>query len=192
MNEDERKRLENYMYCKSTDSHAVNTIKYEWILDFMDEKYEKGKYRDFIVNFLLLHYCCRNADVDCLILTEDDFVGCDDEKENYLIIRNDGKIEWHRCNYKTNKTLTALTYVIDDERFIFSVKELHKQSCFLFENGEERIDRRSIGRVVANATYQTLGQALYFEIVKKHFKNDADMLYQLSQTRPVCLRSVVY
>ena len=194
MEHGDRTRLENYMFCKKNEDYAVNTIQYDWILEYIDEKWDKQKWRDYIVNYLLLHYCCRNNDLDCVILTENDFQGHDDETENYLVLMNDGnKVQWIRCNYKTSKTLTALTYVIEDFRFIECLKEMCKKSNFLFENGDdERIDRRSIGRVIQNATYNKVGQSTYFNIVRKHFKDNADVLYQIAQSRPVALRSVVY
>jgi len=191
---DDITKIENFICCKSQDDWALNTIQYEWILEHMDAKWEKRKYRDYIVNFLLIHFCCRNNDLDCIIVTEPDFEKYkhNEKQENYLIIMNDGTIQWIRDNYKTNRTLTALTYNIDDDRFIFSVKEIHKTQKFLFENAEERIDRCSIGRVIQNATYNKLGQSLYFNIAKKHFKNNPKKLLEIAKSRPVGLRSVVY
>ena len=186
-------QIQHYMACKRSEDISSKTIKYEWLLDHMEMKYTKKKYRDYVVNYLLIHYCCRNNDLDCLIITENDYAGCDNDTDNFLVVMNDGTIEWTRCDYKTNKTLDALTYIIDDAKFIHSIQELLKESNFLFDNGnDERIDRRSIGRVIANATYNHIGQQISFNIVRNHFKNDPVELLEIARSRPIALRSVVY
>jgi len=191
---DDITKIENFIFCKSQDDWALNTVQYDWILEYLDEKWDKKKYRDYIVNFLLIHFCCRNNDLDCIIVTQTEFEKYKniEARENYLIIMNDGTIQWIRDNYKTNRTLIALSYNIDEYRFIDAVKETHKNQKFLFENAEERIDRSSIGRVIQNATYKKLGQSLYFNIAKKKFKNDAKKLLEIAKSRPVGLRNVVY
>ena len=186
-------QIQHYIACKQDEDFASKNIKYEWLVEHMEAKYKKSKWRCYILNYLLINFCCRNNDLDCLMLTKNDYVGCDAEKENFLVVMDDETIQWVRCDYKTNKTLDALTYVIRDEKFVRSVKELMNDSNFLFNNGtDERIDRRSIGRVIANATYNHLGQQSYFNIIRKHFKNDAEKLLELAKSRPVALRSVVY
>lgn len=186
-------QIQHYIASKQEDDFASKNIQYSWLVEHMETKYKKSKWRCYIINYLLINYCCRNNDLDCLMLTKDDYVGCDAEKENFLVVMDDTSIQWVRCDYKTNKTLDALTYVIRDEKFIHSVKELMKDSNFLFNNGtDERIDRRSIGRVIANATYNHLGQQSYFNIIRKQFKNDAEKLLEIARSRPIALRSVVY
>ena len=177
---------------KSFVADAVNTIQYEWLLEHLNTKYDKKKYREYVINYLILNYCCRNSDTDCVILTEADLDGTDDEellKENYLVLLPNGSINWVRSNYKTR--FDVPTYNITDEKFIHSVKELHDASCFVFHNGEERIHRRSLGRVILNSTYNCLGQEIIFKIVKRHFQNDHQKLLALSQSRPCHIRNMI-
>ena len=187
---DERK-MECYVVAKAIDDGLVNTIQYDWLLEHMDGKYRKKKWRDYIVNYLLIFYCCRNMDTHCVIVNENDFT--DKHKDdNFLVIMNDGRIQWIRDNYKTNRTIEALTYIIDDPKFFDSVIELQRETAYTFSNGEDRMDNRSVGRCVQNATYNFVGQQIYFDIVRKHFKKDIERLTYLSKSRPVCMRSMVY
>ena len=40
---------------------ALDTIQYAWLLEHMDMKYHKRKYRDYVVNYLLIHYACSRG-----------------------------------------------------------------------------------------------------------------------------------
>ena len=185
-------KLQDIITEKNFISNAVNTIEYGWLLEHMDMKYDKGKYREYIINYLMLHYACRNADTDCVILTEKDLDGTDDDEmlnENYLVLLNNGKINWIRSNHKTR--FETPTYEITDEKFIDSVKKLQEISCFVFYNGEERIQRRSLGRVILNSTYNCIGEELYFKIIKKHFKDNHKKLLYFATSRPCNLKNMI-
>ena len=185
-------KLQDIINEKKFIDGALDTIQYAWLLEHMDMKYHKRKYRDYVVNYLLIHYACRNADTDCVILTEKDLDGIDDDEmqnENYLVLMNNGKINWIRSNHKTR--FETPTYEITDDKFIDSVKKLMEVSSFTFHNGEERIHRRSLGRVILNSTYNCLGEEMYFRIIKKHFKNDHTKLLYLATSRPCNLRNMI-
>jgi len=173
--------------------NAVNTIQYSWLIDHMNLKFDKAKYREYIINYLMLNYACRNADTDCIMLTESDFVCIDDSeymKENYLVILANGNIKWIRNRHKTRFDVPM--YEISDERFKISVAKLMERSPFVFENGDgERIHARNLGRIILNATYNTLGQDIYFKIMKKHYRNDMEILLKLSESRPCNPRQMV-
>ena len=132
---DERK-MECYVVAKAIDDGLVNTIQYDWLLEHMDGKYRKKKWRDYIVNYLLIFYCCRNMDTHCVIVNENDFKTDKHKDDNFLVIMNDGRIQWIRDNYKTNRTIEALTYVIDDPKFSIDNKTF---GCFNLGTDEIKI-----------------------------------------------------
>jgi hypothetical protein len=133
--------------------------------------YDNEKYEAFIVNYLLLNFNCRNADMLIKIVkTTKDIVP--ELNYNYLIVR-DAYIDFKRFNYKT-----AYKYGTKDKRFK-SVKFknainkiLEKRGgddgCFLLlDNDDNPYVEENIGARVRRLTKNEIGEGNYLKVIIK-------------------------
>ena len=84
------------------------------------DKIDKARYIKYIINFLFLNFCCRNADVNVKILKEDDGEG------NRLII-NKENVMFIRRDYKTFKTYGQKNNKIKNEKFLKVIQHYYKK-----------------------------------------------------------------
>jgi len=84
------------------------------------DKIDKARYIKYIINFLFLNFCCRNADVNVKILKEDDGEG------NRLII-NKENVMFIRRDYKTFKTYGQKNNKIKNEKFLKVIQNYYKK-----------------------------------------------------------------
>jgi hypothetical protein len=119
------------------------------------------KWIEFIINYLLIHLNCRNADLFI------DIVDCvpSETSSNYLVIE-DSQIRFIRYIYKTCKTYQKKEDVITDERFIKAVKSLGVRSLILNSSGE-KIPLDRVGTNVKRFSFKELGEIIIFKSIMK-------------------------
>jgi hypothetical protein len=124
--------------------------------DHIDELYTKNKYKEFVVNFMLLKLCCRNQDLNFTIVPRQKDVPKDNK--NYLWLSR-AKATLYRREYKTDKTYGEKINILTDKRLLVALRYL-KQS-------KERIipNDKYVGYWIKQYTYKQLGEGAIFKIL---------------------------
>jgi hypothetical protein len=147
---------------KITNAKLTETLPtVKELLDYLDFLSLNKKWIEFIINYLLIHLNCRNADLFI------DIVNCvpSETSSNYLVIE-DSQIRFIRYIYKTSKTYQKKEDVITDERFIKAVKSLGVRSLILSSCGE-KIPLDRIGTNVKRFSFKELGEIVIFKSIMK-------------------------
>ena len=143
--------------------------------EFTKNLYNDKKYEEYIVNYLLLNFNCRNADLLIKIVnTTKDIIP--ELNYNYLIVR-DTYIEFRRFNYKT-----AFKYGTKNKRFKSvklktAINELLKKrgkddGCFLLlDNSLNPYVEENIGSKIRRMTYNEIGEGNYLKVIILDIQN---------------------
>tara|TARA_R110002153_G_scaffold9888_1_gene39998 strand:+ start:214 stop:975 length:762 start_codon:yes stop_codon:yes gene_type:complete len=166
---------------------------YDEIKKYMNTLLNEDKFRDYIINYLLINYGVRNIDIDVLITTDKSVtLKRNIAKENYLYV-TPRYIIYQRNNYKTSSVYGRKSYKIVNLSFRNAVSILlanRKESRLLFDG--DTYNDKQIGNIILNATYNKLGETSYFKILIKHYNNfsNIDMIRFLSQSRGTDINTV--
>lgn len=149
--------------------------KIKTLIDYTDELYDKGLWRNYIVNYLLLTFGVRNMDLNLTITKEASEVN---NKDNWLVVRKTS-IRYMRYVFKTADTYECKDNEIKSQRFIHAVEEYlggEEKKYLLLTTKGERIDENNLNKYIIRMTYKQLGQSKYFKILVVSNKKDLDQL----------------
>ena len=171
---------------------------YNTIVDFTNDLLKDEKYVHYVINYLLINCQVRNADLifDFVLFKRD----TKDTSKNYLWYSSKSKtVHYIRNVYKTAKIVkpdgTTTGYgqkviKITDPKFIKVMKifvnyqKKEQKPIVFFPNSDA-------GYYVRKMTYNNLGETAYFKIVVNHFRNDANMLKQISYNRGTDINTIL-
>jgi hypothetical protein len=147
---------------------------YQELLDYLDYLYDNQMWAYYVINYLLINFQTRNSDLifDIVKLKRD----TKDESKNYLWVAPK-KITFIRNVYKTAKAYHQKSDIITDPKFTLAIKKIMEKDITIIPNPE------LVGHYVKNATYNKLGETLYFKIQVNHFKNDMNKIKEMSNNR---------
>jgi len=138
---------------------------HRYTLDLFNRK----KYKQFIINFLIIHACCRNKDLDLFITSEEP----KDNEQNYLWIK-DAEAVYYRNVYKTVDKHDQKIHFITDKNLIQAGKQLINQYLLKNHGG-------NICKEILEATYNKLGQGRYLKI--KILETNYNDLHKIGESR---------
>ena len=147
--------------------------------NFLEDLWQKSKYREYIINYLIRHYYVRNQDL-IFDIVESKRETLEDPNANYLWIdRKKQMIHYIRNNYKTFKTYGQKVSRIDNERFLVAVKKCHRQMyCFPVTTDPEKI-----GYYIQKMTLNQIGEGACLKVIINHYRGDIQRLKEISQSR---------
>jgi len=105
----ERNKNKKYKYSKKDILKEINKF------------YKDGKYKEYIVGYLVYYFNIRNTDLNILIVKSKK--QAKNEKQNYLILRK-SSIIYIRNDYKTAGTYGSKQHEIRSKKFFDSVKKI--------------------------------------------------------------------
>lgn len=192
-----RFEIENKMKMHTETSLNIKNNElpsYEDIVEYMEYKlFPYGKWKEYIINYLLLVFGVRNLDLDVFI-TNDAF----DDNINYLVVKPT-EIIYIVNKYKTYQFYGQKIFNINDERFINAVKQLPINEWLMTSTrGKDKgkhILEISIGRWVQDRTYNNMGEADYCKILLKEIRNQPngiDLLQKLSLSRGTSMELLMH
>ena len=183
---------------ESNTSLIDSLPSYDTIVNFTNDLLKNEKYVHYVINYLLLHCQVRNADLifDFVLFKRD----TKDTSKNYLWYSSKSKTAHYIRNvYKTAKIVkpdgTTTGYgqkviKITDPNFIKVMK--------IFVNYQKKeqkpvvfLPNSDAGYYVRKMTYNNLGETAYFKIVVNHFRNDPNMLKQISYNRGTDINTIL-
>lgn len=190
--------IKNKIY--ESNTNLVDKLpSYDTIVHFVDSLLKTEKYAAYVLNYLLLYYQVRNADLifDFVLFKKD----TKDKSKNYLWFSSKSKtVHYIRNVYKTAKIVKPDGTIggygqkiikITDPKFINVMKILvnyqkkeNKPIIFI-----PNVD--NIPYYLKKMTFDNLGETLYFKIVVNHFRTDANMLKQISYNRGTDINTIL-
>jgi hypothetical protein len=195
-----RKKNQELLYAKiyETNSNLIQKLpSYATLVDYVNDLLKTKKYIQYIINYLLLYYQVRNADLifDFVTLKKD----TKDDTKNYLWLNVKTKtVHYIRNVYKTAKivkpdgTITGYgqkIIKITDPLFVNVIKILAKEQKK--ENKPILFLPNSDNYHIKKVTYEGLGETMYFKIVVAHFRSDPNMLKQISYNRGTDINTIL-
>lgn len=181
-----------------SNSKLIDSLpSYVSLVSFVNGLLEDKKYIQYVINYLLLYCQVRNADLvfDFVMFKKD----TKDTTKNYLWYSTRTKtVHYIRNVYKTAKITMANGELsgygqkhikITDPQFVNVIKLLAKEQKnepILFIPNPE-----TVAYHVKKMSYKNLGETLYFKIVVNHFRNDPNMLKQISYNRGTAIKTIL-
>ena len=166
---------------------ALPTLKE--LQDFTQHLYDSKEYLDYAINWLLLEYNVRNADLAIELITRRR--DANEPAKNYLWV-SPKKITYIRNAYKTSDTYGTKEHIITDKNFMLAIKYLLKcqnkkdtnKTCF-FPTTEQA------GYVVMKATYQKLGSSVYFKIAVDTHRDNLQKIKEMGINRGTATDTII-
>jgi len=197
-----RKKNQELLKAKiyETNTNLIEKLpSYDTLVDYVNDLLKAKKYIQYIINYLLLYYQVRNADLnfDFVLLKK----YTKDDTKNYLWFNSKMKrVDYIRNVYKTAKIVkpdgTTTGYgqkiiKITDPLFvgvmrILATEQKKENKPILFIPNLE-----TIAYHIKKMTYNGLGETLYFKVVINHFRNDPNMLKQISYNRGTDINTIL-
>jgi len=185
----DRNKAKIQEHVKETNKYLSNLPTLKDLEDFTEHLYDNKEYLDYAINYLLLEYNVRNADLAIDIVTKKKDMN--DDTKNYLWVAPK-KITYLRNNYKTSDTYGSKSHVITDKKFMLAIKYLLKcqkqkntnKICF-FPSVEQA------GYIVKKASYQNLGSSTYFKIAVDTYRNDLQKIKEMGINRGTATDTVI-
>ena len=175
-----------------------NLPSYSDIVEYMDYLYDKGEWKDYIINYLLINLQVRNQDLDFTIVSRKK--DATDSKTNYMWLQNSKrKATFIRNVYKTATIQGAdgkehgygqKVNTITDEKFIVALRRVLGCQKAGLDCGTFIPTKSAIAFHIAKATYKQIGEGKYAKIVINHFRNNIDKLKEISENRGTDLKTI--
>jgi hypothetical protein len=165
--------IQNKSYIQRNKILKKELPDYKTLWAFNLENYKQGKYRAFVVNYLLINYFVRLLDLDLIISKDTKNIDAD---KNYLILRKTSII-YYRNYFKTVKKFGPQKHIIKSKRMINSLNELIgdcKQVQLLTTH-------KNLNGEIKKYTYNKLNESDYYKIMisSKNKLKDYKRLTQL-------------
>jgi len=163
---------------------------YKTLVDFTNKLFDKNKFTEYVVNYLLINYFVRNQDLLFEIVPRKK--DAKDNNMNYMWLPKHGKkVEYIRNNYKTAETYGKKSIVITDPNFILAIKRINACAKYNLDCGTIIPTDNQVGYYVKKMTYEEIGEGAYFKIAVNHFKDDLQMLKQMSRYRGTDVNTII-
>jgi hypothetical protein len=158
--------------------------------NYVDGLYREEKYKEYIVNYLFLHYGVRNQDIDCIILNSKKKTTLADD--NYLIVYKT-KVDYIRRKYKTFKTYGEKKITIKDKKFIRAITALERvngQPLLITPTGE-RFNPSSLNTIIQRMTYGEAGEGRLFKLLIDEYKFNDEKIKALAESRGTSKKEIM-
>ena len=182
------------------NDNLINKLpSYDTLVSFVNSLLDDKKYVQYIINYLVLYYQVRNADLlfDFVTLKKD----TKDDTKNYLWFSSTTKtVHYIRNVYKTahrvNPDGTVTGYgqkhiKITDPKFLDVMKILVKHQKTEKKPVVFIPNPNTVAYFVQTNTYQGLGETMYFKIVVNHFRTEPNALKQISYNRGTDIKTIL-
>ena len=139
----------------------------------------------YILNYLLMNYNVRNEDLHFKLITRKK--EAKDTNFNYIWL-SPRKVEYIRNVYKTANHKGDIygqkLYIINDKPFMSAVRRLIKDNW-------ESPSMEQMPFIIKKATLLGIGEGRYNKIIVNHFRNDINMLKQISERRGTSITTLL-
>jgi len=162
----------------------------------MNDQFFKQDWKAYIINFLLINYNTRNADLDVEFVNSIHTTKAN-KKRNYIVSRKNDFV-YIRNDYKTFSRYGQKRFIFKSVPFGRAVKYLVAQHApnervFLLDREGLQIDPSSIGNYIKKYTYKNLTEGDYNKIAVSAITDIADIkqLEQMGDRRGTDLKTLI-
>jgi len=183
---------------------AVNDEKFDTLPNatelkkWLNKLWGEERWRDYIINYLLITFNTRNKDLDLQII--DNRRKAKDKNMNYLVVRpKGGSIAFIRRSYKTVATYGEKSSDFTSKKALHAVREFVKEKggeypLFLLSTGHnKRIDETSIAKFIRARTLDGLSESdinkMQVSTIEK--LNDFRLLKKMSKNRGTSVDNLI-
>jgi len=184
---------------------VINKGKLENLPSYQDLKrhtnnlYSEQKYRDFLINWLLINYNTRNLDLQLSIVPSKK--EANDLTKNYLVLRPGGTMMYIRRMYKTVGTYGAKSQVFKNAKVMRAANAFVEEKGG-FENGpihllstgqNKQIDDASIQKFIRKRTLNGISEGDINKIIVSMVDNIGDFkaLQKVSFNRGTSIENLI-
>jgi hypothetical protein len=179
MREKLRENVSTELKEKHENLDINSMVKYDELVQYLKLQTNTS----YIINYILLHYCTRNRDLN---LTIAEYSGEIPDSENWLLIDKD-KVIFVRNDYKTYNTYGQLIFDITQKIFIKNVKQL-------FKKGDTKLLKsKTFDKEIRGYTMKGLSETEICKIVIHHFltSNRYSEVLEISKRRGTSLEALL-
>jgi len=162
----------------------------------MNDQFFNENWRGYIINFLLINYNTRNADLDLQFVKTIHETKAD-KKRNYIVIRKHDFV-YIRNNYKTFKKYKQKRHTFKSVPFGRAVKSLIAQhppntDVYLLDKNGLPINNNSVAGYIKKFTYKNLTEGDYNKVAVSSITEIADLreLEKLGERRGTDLNTLI-
>ena len=149
--------IQNKAYTERNKILKKELPNYKELWAFNLKNYKEGKYRAFVVNYLLINYFVRLLDLDLTISRDSKNI---DNDKNYLILRKTSII-YYRNKFKTVKKFGPQKHIIKSKRMINALNEL-LGDC---EQVQLLTTHKNLNGEIKKYSYNKLNESDYYKIM---------------------------
>ena len=149
--------IQNKAYTERNKLLKNELPNYKELWAFNLKNYKEGKYRAFVVNYLLINYFVRLLDLDLTISRDTKNIATD---KNYLILRKTSII-YYRNKFKTVKKFGPQKHIIKSKRMINALNEL-LGDC---EQVQLLTTHKNLNGEIKKYSYNKLNESDYYKIM---------------------------
>ncbi len=146
------------------------------LFEALETLYTEEKYKEFIINYILLNFHVRNMDLDLLVTKEKSHMN---EEDNFLYLQKK-KVTYIRNRYKTVEEYGTKEYDITDKKFIRAVRNLPMDMNLL--------RTKNIGREIQKYTIDNLSESQMNKIIIA--STDVGELEHISESRGTSMKTL--
>tara|TARA_R110002050_G_scaffold89574_2_gene188604 strand:+ start:55 stop:942 length:888 start_codon:yes stop_codon:yes gene_type:complete len=168
----------------------------ETLKKHLNEQFYNENWRGYIINFLLINYNTRNADLDVEFVDTIHKTKAD-KKRNYIVSRKNDFV-YIRNNYKTFAKYKQKRHIFKSIPFARAVKyykaqHAPNQPIFLLDKEGLPINNNSIANYIKKFTYKNLTEGDYNKVAVSAITEIADLrlLEALGERRGTDLRTLI-
>lgn len=162
----------------------------------MNDQFFNENWRGYIINFLLINYNTRNADLDLQFVKTIHETKAD-KKRNYIVIRKHDFV-YIRNNYKTFKKYKQKRHIFKSVPFSRAVKSFIAQhppntDVYLLDKNGLPINNNSVANYIKKFTYKNLTEGDYNKVAVSSITEIADLreLEKLGERRGTDLNTLI-
>tara|TARA_R100000935_G_C2829881_1_gene164424 strand:- start:735 stop:1625 length:891 start_codon:yes stop_codon:yes gene_type:complete len=156
----------------------------------LDLAWNEGRWRDYVILYLLIKFHTRNKDIDVAIVT--DIKLAKNDNINFLVAKPT-HINFIRNNYKTKEKYGRKSFSIKNRRFMGAVANYlaevedsgDKYIWLLADKNNNHIKNDSIQKFISRVTINGVGQTIYNKVYVTYSVKSCDvaLLKSISERR---------
>jgi hypothetical protein len=146
--------------------------------EHMDKLFMAGKFKEYIINYLLINYNVRNEDLvfDIVNLKRDtEKIEKDDKIHKNYIWLSRKKAVYYRRLYKTSERYGLKKNTITDKEFLMALGMVQREGWDYTPD--------NIGYFVQKATLNKIGEGAYMKVIVNAYKGDLTKLKEIGENR---------
>jgi len=170
---------------------------YNELNNHIKKLYKDRNWLDYIINFILTKYCCRNMDLNCFITQDKTMMArCGEEDKMNLFYISPTYVSWVRRDYKTYDSYGEKKIAIRSTPFRNALLNLldDRPDGFLFGTPNGKVmSQPSISKYILDHSFQGLGEGRVAKVVLTYYaqKGDINSIRRISKSRGTNLETLI-